>query len=226
MTRIRVLIADDHAVLREGLRMLIDAQPDMHVVGEVGDGEQAIRHVRGDQTDVAIVDLSMPGISGIETVRRIREGSAGTRVLVLTMHDDPAYPRAALAAGASGYVTKGVDGADLLSAIRAVHGGRTYVQFPDEVAGAAGGATSLLATPPAAPRPLLSAREQQVLALLARGHTNREAAARLFLSIKTVETYRARLAEKVGLRTRADIVRFAMEVGLLDPERDPPADQR
>ena len=221
MKEIRVLLADDHAVLRAGLRMLIDAQPDMAVVAEAGDGDEAIRRVSTVPTDVAVVDLAMPGIGGIETIRRLREQAPDTRVLVLTMHDDPAYPRVALAAGASGYVTKDVDGPDVLSAIRAVARGRTYVQCGVTMArddAAPGGLLPAESAPSA--RPSLSARERQVLELLARGYTNRQAAERLFLSVKTVETYRARLGEKLGLRTRSDLVRFALSLGLLSADRD------
>lgn len=216
--KIHVLLADDHAVLRAGLRMLIDAQPDMDVIAEVGDGDDAVRQAVAQRPDVAIVDLSMPGKSGIEVIHRLREHDDRIRVLVLTMHDDPAYARVAVAAGAAGYVTKDVDASEVLAAIRAVHRGRTYLQFAHrsepqraEAAPARG-----------ASRPLLSAREQQVLELLARGYTNRQVAERLSLSVKTVETYRARLGEKLGLRTRADLVRFAMEIGLLAPDLDSP----
>lgn len=221
MKKIRVLLADDHAILRAGLRMLIDAQPDMEVVAEVGDGEQTIRHAGVQQTDVAIVDLAMPGMSGIEVIHRLREHDDGIRVLVLTMHDDAAYARVAVAAGASGYVTKDVDASEVLAAIRAVHRGRTYLQFAEHP-GPKSAEVGMLAPAPGTSRPLLSAREQQVLELLARGYTNRQVAERLSLSVKTVETYRARLGEKLGLRTRADLVRFAMELGLLAPDRDSP----
>ncbi len=221
MKKIRVLLADDHAILRAGLRMLIDAQPDMEVVAEVGDGEQTIRHAGVQQTDVAIVDLAMPGMSGIEVIHRLREHDDGIRMLVLTMHDDAAYARVAVAAGASGYVTKDVDASEVLAAIRAVHRGRTYLQFAEHP-GPKSAEAGMLAPAPGTSRPLLSAREQQVLELLARGYTNRQVAERLSLSVKTVETYRARLGEKLGLRTRADLVRFAMELGLLAPDRDSP----
>lgn len=215
-----MILADDHAVLRAGLRALIDAQPDMEVIAEAADGEQAVRQAQGGAVDVAVLDLSMPGMSGIETIHRMREQAAATKILVLTMHDDPAYPRSALAAGALGYLTKDVEGPELLSAIRAVHRGRTYVQF-----GPAGGFDDAEQRPPVVlpqepAHASLSARERQVLQLLARGYTNRETAALLSLSVKTIETYRARLGEKLGLRTRAEMVRLAMDLGLLsDPSR-------
>ena len=205
MKKIRVLLADDHAILRAGLRMLLDAQPDMAVVAEAADGEEAIRRAGDSRPDVAVVDLTMPGLSGMETLERLRREVPATRLLVLTMHDDPAYARLALAAGASGHVIKDAESAELLAGIRAVHRGRTFVQAGAE-----------LPPPPARPAtPALSPRERQVLELLAHGHTNREVADRLSLSVKTVETHRARLSDKLGLHSRADLVRLAIELGLL-----------
>jgi len=204
--KIRVLLADDHAILRAGLRMLLDAQPDMAVVAEAADGEEAIRRACGSRPDVAVVDLTMPGLSGVETLEGLRREAPATRLLVLTMHDDPGYARLAMAAGASGHVVKDAESAELLAAIRAVHRGRTFVQV---------GAEPTPAEPPRPPAPPLSPRERQVLELLAHGHTNREVADRLALSVKTVETHRARLGDKLGLHTRADLVRLAIELGLL-----------
>lgn len=206
MKKIRVLLADDHAILRAGLRMLLDAQPDMAVVAEAADGEEAIRRACGSRPDVAVVDLTMPGLSGVETLEGLRREAPATRLLVLTMHDDPGYARLAMAAGASGHVVKDAESAELLAAIRAVHRGRTFVQV---------GAEPAPAEPPRPPAPPLSPRERQVLELLAHGHTNREVADRLSLSVKTVETHRARLGDKLGLHTRADLVRLAIELGLL-----------
>ena len=207
MRKIRVLLADDHAILRAGLRMLLDAQPDMAVVAEAADGEEAVRRATRTRPDVAIVDLTMPGLSGVETQERLRREVPATRLLVLTMHDDPGYARLALGAGAAGHVVKDAEGADLLAAIRAVHRGRTFVRVGVERRGQAGAGES--------PSPTLSPRERQVLELLARGHTNREVAAQLSLSVKTVETHRARLSDKLALQSRADIVRFAIDLGIL-----------
>jgi two-component system response regulator NreC len=209
--KIRVLLADDHAILRAGVRMLLEAQPDMTVVAEAGDGEEAVRRASGVRPDVAVVDLSMPGLSGVETLERLRREVPATRLLVLTMHDDPGYARLTQAAGASGHVIKDAESAELLAAIRAVHRGRTFVQI---------GAEAPAATAPSRPvTPGLSPRERQVLELLAHGHTNREVADRLSLSVKTVETHRARLSDKLGLHTRADLVRLAIDLGLLGRER-------
>jgi DNA-binding NarL/FixJ family response regulator len=206
--KIRLLLADDHAILRAGLRMLLDAQPDMLVVGEAADGEEAVLRALAIRPDVAIVDLTMPGLSGVDTLKRLRREVPSTRLLVLTMHEDPGYARLARAAGAAGHVVKDRESGTLLAAIRAVHRGRALVQVGAEVRPA-----DVEADPPSRP-PELSRREQQVLGLLARGHTNREVAGILALSVKTVETHRARLSDKLGLQGRADIVRVAMGLGL------------
>jgi DNA-binding NarL/FixJ family response regulator len=206
--KIRLLLADDHAILRAGLRMLLDAQPDMLVVGEAADGEEAVRRALVTRPDVAVVDLTMPGLSGVETLQRLRRELPSARLLVLTMHEDPGYARMAQAAGASGHVIKDSDSSELLSAIRAVHRGRTFVQVG---AGAGDDAPDPVAMPAL---PTLSPRELQVLRLLARGHTNREVAGLLTLSVKTVETHRSRLGDKLGSRTRAELVRIAAQLGL------------
>jgi two-component system, NarL family, response regulator NreC len=206
--KIRLLLADDHAILRAGLRMLLDAQPDMVVVGEAADGEEAVQRALATRPDVAVVDLSMPGLSGVETLQRLHRELPVTRLLVLTMHDDPGYARVALAAGAAGHVIKDSESSELLAAIRAVHRGRSFMHVGAEVHAIAPEAE------PAAHTPALSPRERQVLELLALGYTNREVAHRLALSVKTVETHRSRLSEKLGLHSRADIVRLARDLGL------------
>jgi DNA-binding NarL/FixJ family response regulator len=227
MTTIRVLLADDHAVLRAGLQMLINAQPGMEVVGEAGDSQEALAKVRQLNPDVLTLDLTMPGGSSIQLIEQLRRECPHTQVLVLTMHDDPAYLRAALAAGSAGYVVKTAADTDLLSAIRGVCQGRTVVNvsLPTATVQTALDRDAGAASAQAAGSAALSPREREVLILLARGHTNQEIANKLFLSVKTVETYRARIADKLGLRTRADLVRYALEVGLLGPEapaQEPP----
>jgi two-component system, NarL family, response regulator NreC len=215
MGRIRVLIADDHAVLRAGLRVLIGAQPDMEVVAEAADGDEALRKTEETRPDVALVDITMPGRGGIRAIERIRQGCPATRVLVLTMHDVPAYLRSALAAGATGYVVKRAADSELLSAIRGVHRGRTVLDpalAVMVVQGAIGKKVS--SGQPVGSASLLSPREREVLDLVAQGYTNQQIADRLGLSIKTVETYRSRLVEKLGLRSRADLVRYAVDSGL------------
>jgi DNA-binding NarL/FixJ family response regulator len=217
MARIRVLLADDHAVLRAGLRMLINSQPDMELVGEAADCGEALAKARRLKADVLTLDLTMPGGSGIKAIERLRHESPQTRVLVLTMHDDAAYLRAALAAGAAGYVVKTAADTQLLSAIRAVHLGRIVV----EVNLPAGGPPPAAAPGPAHPAGFasLSPREREVFTLLTQGHTNQEIANQLFLSVKTIETHRAHIADKLGLRTRAELVRYALDMGLLAPTK-------
>lgn len=207
MKKIRLLLADDHAILRAGLRMLLEAQPDMTVVAEASDGEEALRRARETHPDVAVIDLTMPGLSGVETLERLHRDLPDTRLLVLTMHDDPAYARVARTAGASGHVIKDSESSELLAAIRAVHRGRAFVQV--------GGDAASTAPKGSTRTPALSQRERQVLEMLARGHTNREIAHRLSLSTKTVETHRSRLGDKLGLHTRAELVRLALDLGLI-----------
>jgi len=205
--KIRLLLADDHAILRAGLRMLLEAQPDMTVVAEASDGEEALRRARETHPDVAVIDLTMPGLSGVETLERLHRDLPDTRLLVLTMHDDPAYARVARTAGASAHVIKDSESSELLAAIRAVHRGRAFVQV--------GGDAASTAPKGSTRTPALSQRERQVLEMLARGHTNREIAHRLSLSTKTVETHRSRLGDKLGLHTRAELVRLALDLGLI-----------
>lgn len=214
--RTRILLADDHAILRAGLAMLIEAQSDLVVVAEAEDGVEAVEKTRRLKPDIVILDLTMPRLSGLEALREIRRVCPDTRVLVLTMHDDPAYGRSLLAAGALGYVTKKAADRELLLAIRAVRAGRLFVDLTQ--------AQDLLPAwgPMADQRELLSQRERQVLTHLSQGFTHQEIADRLQLSIKTVETYLSRLSAKLGLRRRAELVRFALETGLLAPEAAAP----
>lgn len=209
---IRIFVADDHGVLRAGLLALLNAQADMEVVGDAADGMNAERGILETKPDVVLMDISMPGRGGLETIAAVRQKRAMTRVVVLTVHDEPGYLRAALLAGALGYVVKNAAGPELLAAIRAVARGRAFTDVSivaSRIAGRAGGAGS--------PRniSLLSGREREVLSLVAEGYANREIADALSLSVKSVETYRGRVMEKLGLSTRADLVRFALECGLL-----------
>jgi two-component system, NarL family, response regulator NreC len=224
---IRVLIADDHAVVRAGLRILIGAQPDMEVVGEAADGPEALQKARAAKPDVVVLDLAMPGPRGTQTIERLLRLEPSPRVLVLTMHDDPAYFRSAFLAGATGYVVKSAADVEVLTAIRAIHRGRTFA----DVTGATSSVRGLSTTHAsrgrlaAGQRKLLSRREAEVLRLLAQGHTHQEIADQLALSIKTVETYRKRLHEKLDLKSRAQLFRFAFESGLLDRDPALPSDE-
>jgi two-component system response regulator NreC len=224
MPKIRVLIADDHAVLRAGLRLLLEAQSDMRVVGEAGDGPAAVSQARDLEPDVVLLDLSMPGPPGTSTIERLVGLDPRPRILVLTMHDDPAYLQAALQAGASGYIVKRAADVALLQAIRIVHRGGSFVNLTRP--GEATSSEDVRCVPcdsPAAGQPrLLSRREVEVLCLLAQGHTNQEVANRLSISIKTVETHRKRLSDKLGLKSRSELFRFAVESNLLDGLPPPP----
>jgi two-component system, NarL family, response regulator NreC len=218
MPKISILIVDDHAILRAGLRMLINAQPDMEVVSEAMDGHEALRKAREKKPDVALMDITMPKISGLRALEQLRQVCPHTRILVLTMHDDAAYARSVLAAGGSGYIVKRAADSDLLAAIRAVYQGRLFLD--PTLAGSLvqdllGKKASFGPADGAAPRSLLSPREREVLRLLAQGYTNQQAAKWIVVSVKTVETYRARIAQKLGLHSRAELTRYALESGLL-----------
>ena len=217
--KIRVMIADDHAILRAGLRMLVNAQADMEVVSEAPDGEKAVQTARETRPDVALLDLTMPRVGGMKALQEMARDCREIRVLVLTMHDDPAYLRSALAAGASGYLLKRAVDAELIAAIRAVHRGGIFVDprlaniLVQDVL-----AKRSTKAGPTRPVNILSRRELQVLRLVARGYTSAEIAKQIFVGVKTIETYRSRFAEKLGLRNRSDVIRFAVQMGLLTPE--------
>lgn len=213
----RILLADDHAILRAGLRLLIDQQPDLAVVGEAGDGNEALAKAKQLQPDVILLDLNMPGLDGLAALHRLRHDAPDSRVLILTMHDDVSYLQEALRAGAAGYVLKRAVDNELLMAIQAVLRGETYVhsamtqkllQKMDNERGPG--------KDEADPWSTLSDRERDVLRLVALGYTNAEVADELYLSVKTVETYRARGMEKLNLQTRAQLVKEALKRNLLD----------
>ena len=222
MAKIRILVADDHGVLRAGLRSLFNSQPDMEVCGEAADGHEAIALAAAQGPDVVLLDLKMPGLGGAEAIGRIRAAHPTVKILVLTMYEDESYLRRVLDGGASGYVLKRAADVELLSAIRSVHEGGVYLD-PSLGRGIVEG--YLAARPAPVERPAgkgdaegLSDREREVLRLLAYGYTNQQIAEKLFLSVKTVEGYKARIVEKLGLRGRAALTRYALERGLLSDE--------
>jgi two-component system response regulator NreC len=213
----RIVLADDHTLVRDGLRRVIEAEADFKVVGEAANAAATIAEVAAQRPDILLLDVSMPGGGGIAALDEIRKASPATRILVLTMHEDPAYLRVALVSGASGFLLKHAAGRELVTAIRAVLQGRTYVD--PTLAGVAlheALRPAQLAHETASDR--LSPRETQVLRDLALGFTNKEVAERLAVSIKSVETYRARLFEKLGLERRADLVRYAIAHNLMTPD--------
>jgi two-component system, NarL family, response regulator NreC len=215
MQKTRIELIDDHAVVRAGLRMLIDYQSDMQVIGEASSALEGVRVAGETHPDVVLLDIGLPGGSGIDAIAPLLEASPKSKILVLSTHDNQAYVRLAIAAGASGYVTKQGSPSELTVAIRSVASGRSYVN----VSLAGKQALKTLAEnrpgPAGSVLDVLSAREMQVLTLVAAGHTNQEAAHELGLSVKSVETYRLRLTEKLGLSSRAELVRIALECGLI-----------
>ena len=211
---ITVVLADDHAVLRSGLRALLDAEPDIEVVGEAGNGDEAIELVRSLRPSVVVMDLSMPGKDGLTATKEIVAGMPETRVLVLTMHDDEQYLYSVLEAGGSGYVVKSSADTDLLSAIRSVARGGVFVYAP-AAAHILKGYVEAAGLPKPSKKGGLSEREVEVLRLTAEGFTNQEIAEQLFLSRKTVDTYRGRIMEKLHLQHRSELVRYALRKGLL-----------
>jgi two-component system response regulator NreC len=211
---IRILLADDHAVLRSGLRLLLTSQNEYDVVGEAASGTETLALAERLQPDLILLDLSMPSLGGLDALPTLRKLVPSARILILTMHDDPQYLRQALKLGASGYVLKKAADAELLSAMHAVLRGEVYVH-PSMTRVLL---EDMLETPPAENQDAwetLSEREQEVLKMVALGYTSAEIADQLNLSAKTVETYRARGMEKLGLRTRAALVKFALKEGLI-----------
>src|SRR3989304_5765028 len=209
MKKIRVLIVDDHAVLRAGLRTLLNLQPDMEVAGEAAEGLEALERVKRLEPDVVLMDITLPGMECLEVTKKLKKTHPNVKVLILTMHEDRRYLYSALKAGASGYVVKRAADTELIDAIRAAYRGDVFLH-PSmakivaedymEQAGTAKG---------------LSDREREVLRLIAQGRTYKEIAKRLAMSAKTIETYRERIKEKLSLNTRAELVRYALEKGLL-----------
>ena len=209
---IRVLIVDDHAVVRTGLRRVLDAEPDIETVGEAADAEHAVFEAIESTPDVVLLDVMMPGKSGIEGMPALLQAVPGAKVLVLSMQDDPRYVREAFDAGASGYVLKEAADTEVVRAVRAVAEGGRYVH-PSL------GARLVEADAEERRRAVedpLSDREREVLRLLALGHTNQEIAEMLFISVRTAETHRAHILQKLQLGSRAELVRYALAEGMLE----------
>lgn len=208
MSRVRILLADDHAMLRDGLSILLNGQPDLEVIAQASTGRQAMQLARECAPDVAVVDISMPDVAGMEAAQQIVTNSPATRVIALSRHADPAYARRMLRAGISGYVLKRSAAEVLIRAIRIVAQGGRYVEPEFAEALQPMVACGLRVQRPGGPR--LSFREEEVLRSIAWGLSNKEIAAELGLSIKTVESYKASAVEKLRLNSRADIVRYAV----------------
>jgi two-component system, NarL family, response regulator NreC len=200
---IKIVIADDHAIVRRGLRQLLDAEDGFEVVAEADDVESARRYLRGHRPDVLVLDLNMPGESSIEAIPKLRSEFPTTQIVVLTMQNEPAYARSALSAGVLGYVLKESADAELVAAIRSAVAGERYL---NPRLGA-----KVAAEPPPGPPDGLSDRELEILRLIALGFTNSQVAEELFLSVRTVETHRAHIQQKLGLSDRAELVRYALD---------------
>jgi two-component system response regulator NreC len=215
-SQISVLIVDDHTLVRSGLRLLLEAEEGVVVEDEAADAEQAIRLARLHKPDVVLLDVVLPGRSGIDAAPEILAAAPQARILVLSMQDDPSYVRQAFAAGASGYLLKEAADDELVQAVREVATGNRYVH-PALGARLAAAEAEAKARAEADP---LSDREREVLRLLALGHTNQEIAKLLFISVRTAETHRAHVMQKLRLSTRAELVRYAIRRGLLDPDEN------
>jgi two-component system, NarL family, response regulator NreC len=211
--RIRVLIVDDHAVVRSGIRLLLSQEPDLEPVGEAGTGREAIFRARALHPDVILMDVVMPDQTGLEALPTLVRENPDTKVLLLSMQDDPRYVKEAFAAGASGYVLKEAADSEVVAAVREVARGGRYVnaQLGARMAAAAVEAERRAEEDP------LSDREREVLRLLALGHTNQEIAKQLYISVRTAETHRAHIMQKLRLQSRAELVRYALAQGLLEP---------
>ncbi len=220
MKKLRILLADDHKMLREGLQVLLDRQPGMHVVGEAASGKEVLAKAAALKPDVVVMDLSMPELNGLQATELLRARHPAIKVVVLTAHEDESYLTQLCKAGAAGYVLKRSPGEELVQAINMAVAGQVYL-----APALAGKALARLAAGPSAGREtaiaLLSEREKDVLSLIAWGYSNKEAADQLNVSVKTVETYRVRIAEKLGLRSRTELVRYALRQGWLNDAKTP-----
>jgi len=214
MSKIRILLADDHQLVRRGVRLILDGEPDLTVIAEAGDGAEALAKAKQEPPDLAILDIAMPRMTGLQTARELSRQFPDIRILMLTMYDNEQYLFEALKAGASGYVLKSVADRDLVEACRAAMRGEPFL-YP-------GAVTTLIRSylervgEDEQPR-VITEREEEVLKLVAEGHSSRDIAAMLHISVKTVERHRANLLQKLGLRDRLELTRYAIRAGLIEP---------
>lgn len=212
----RILLADDHALVRSGLRMILDNEPDLQVVAEAANGFDAVTALAGDGIDLVILDIAMPRMTGIQAAREITRTRPGTRILMLSMYDNEQYFFESLKAGASGYVLKSVADRDLIEACRATMRGESFL-YPGAVTALIRDYLQLARQGSALPDTILTPREEEVLKLIAEGHSARDIAATLVISAKTVDRHRANILQKLGLRDRLDLTRYAIRAGLIEP---------
>jgi two-component system response regulator NreC len=212
--RIKIVLADDHAVVRKGLRLLLDGEEGFEVVAEAGTAEDALRYVRAHRPQVLVLDLNMPGnVNSLDAIPEVEASGDGTRVVVLTMQEDPEFARRALGNGAAGYVLKEAADDELVEAVRRAAAGDTYLNPR------LGAALAAAPPKPAGPPDDLTEREVEILRLIALGHTNVEIGEQLYLSVRTVESHRAHIQQKLRRSSRAELVRYALDHGLLDEEQ-------
>ncbi|GGQ80137.1 response regulator transcription factor [Streptomyces althioticus] len=214
--KIRILLADDHALVRRGVRLILDREPDLEVVAEAGDGAEAIAMARTHDVDLAVLDIAMPRLTGLQAARELTSLKPGLRILMLTMHDNEQYLFQALKAGAGGYVLKSVADRDLVAACRAAMRDEPFL-YPGAVTALIRNYLDRVRHGEEAPEQLLTPREEEVLKLVAEGHSSKEIAELLFISVKTVQRHRENLLHKLGLRDRLELTRYAIRAGLVEP---------
>ncbi|MGM7643763.1 response regulator [Nocardia sp. JW2] len=212
----RILLADDHALVRSGLRLILDNEPDLTVVAEAANGYDAVTALAGETVDLVILDIAMPRMTGIQAAREITRAHPGVRMLMLSMYDNEQYFFESLKAGASGYVLKSVADRDLIEACRATMRGESFL-YPGAVTALVRDYLHLARQGGRLPETILTAREEEVLKLIAEGYSAREVAAELVISVKTVDRHRANILQKLGLRDRLDLTRYAIRSGLIEP---------
>jgi DNA-binding NarL/FixJ family response regulator len=212
----RILLADDHALVRRGVRLILDNEPDLTVVAEAADGAEAIEQARTERPDLAILDIAMPRMTGLQTARELSRLLPQTRILILTMYDNEQYLFEALKAGASGYVLKSVADRDLVEACRAAIRGEPFL-YPGAVTALIRGYLEHARQGDPLPAKAITDREEEILKLVAEGHSSKQIAEMLFISVKTVERHRANLLQKLGLRDRLELTRYAIRAGLIEP---------
>ena len=213
---VRVLLADDHVLVRGGVRLILDATPDLEVVAEASDGAEAVERVRAGGIDLAVLDIAMPRMTGLQAARELSVLRPELRILMLSMYDDLQYLFQALRSGASGYVLKSVADRDLVAACRAAMRGEPFL-YPGAVTALIRDYLDRVRRGEGVPEQVLTAREEEVLKLVAEGHSSKEIGELLFISVKTVERHRANMLQKLGMRDRLDLTRYAIRAGLIEP---------
>lgn len=218
MKKIRILVTDDHSIVREGLKQLLNSQPDMEVIGEAGDGAQALEMIKSLRPDVVLLDITMPNITGLEVVNLLHDTVPRPRIVIFSMHGKESCAREILASGALGYVLKASPSSDIIKAVQAVHRGEYFLSSKLKTEVIHKYVKGRGSSPSTSGYDLLTEREQQVFRLVAQGHSTSRIADLLFISPKTVEKHRASIMNKLGIHDRFDLLKYAIKVGVVDPE--------